>query len=364
MALEADVIVVGTGAGGSPVALTLARAGAKVLMFERGPRYSRKDFVHDEVRVARRNFFVPSVATDPHVVAVKGRPPERTHDGWVSSCVGGGTVHMSGFFYRFSPEDFRVRELLGPLDGATHADWPIDYQTMQPYYAQVMREIGVSGAEDEGPWAPRRDVPYPVPPVDTHPAAALIDRAASKLGLHAFATPRAIISRPFGGRQQCTYCHLCGGFGCEVGAKSSTLDTLIPAAEATGNCQVLPETMVTRIILGTDDRASGVAYRDATGIEQQARARVVVIACSAVESIRLMLLSTGPQDPQGLGNREGQLGQHLMFSTLSKAFGSFHSLRTRKERRCSRTTRLFWDVLSSTTTYLAATRRLCARRGL
>jgi choline dehydrogenase-like flavoprotein len=315
---EFDVVVVGGGAGGPPVALTLARAGATVTLLDRGPRYTLQDFVHDEVRIARRDFFVPASGTDPHVVVAKGRPPRRSHDGWVASCLGGGTVHMSGFFYRFHPLDFRLRDALGSISGASLANWPISYEELQPYYAQVEREIGVSGGPDGSAWAPPRGSAYPLPPLDNHPAADLIDAAASRLGVTAFPTPRAIISRSYGGRSRCLYGHLCGGFGCEVGAKSSTLRTLIPAAEKTGKCRVIPKAMVLRINSAAGDRVSGVTYRDADGADHELRARVVVVACSAIESIRLLLLS------DGLGNAEGQLGQHVMFSTLSKAHGSFH----------------------------------------
>lgn len=320
---EADVVVIGTGAGGAPAALTLARGGASVVMLERGPRYTHADFVHDEIRIARRNFFVPSVSTDPHVVVTADGKTELTSDGWISSCVGGGTVHMSGFFYRFHPEDFRVRDVLGDIEGATHANWPISFDELAPYYQKVEQELGVSGPATEGPWAPPRIGSYPLPPVDTHPLGERIDQAAKALGLHSFITPRAIISRPYRNRAACVYCHLCGSFGCEVGAKSSTLDTLIPAAEATGNCRVIPHAMVLRIETNAQGKATGVVWREQAGREHRLKARAVVVACSAIESARLLLLSTGPAHPEGLGNRHGQVGQHLMFSTLSKAHGSF-----------------------------------------
>lgn len=320
MTRSCDVVVIGSGAGGAPVALALAEAGVDVVIVERGPRYTQADFVHDELRVARRDFFVPSARTDPHIVVSGGGEPERTNEGWVASCVGGGTVHMSGFFYRFAAADFRVREILGAIAGAEHANWPISYEEMVPYYAQVEATMGISGPADEGPHAPPRQSPYSMPAVNTHPAAVLLDEAAKALGVHAFKTPRAIITRPFAQRQACVYCGLCGGFGCEVGAKSSTLDSLIPQAEATGHCQVLAETMVTHIERRLDGRASGVVVRSLArgedgSADERIAAKAVVVACSAVESARLLLLSDL--------NDNGQVGRHLMFSTLAKAHGSF-----------------------------------------
>ncbi len=176
------MVIVGSGAGGASVALKLARAGLDVVVLERGPRYGRDAFLHDEIRIARRDFFVPGLEHDPHVVEADGAPPERTRDGWTAVCVGGGTVHMSGFFYRFHPEDFRVGSFLGPMAEARHVDWPLSYEALEPYYEEVERELGVSGPASLGPFAPARRSALPLPALAEHPLAALIDGAAQKLG--------------------------------------------------------------------------------------------------------------------------------------------------------------------------------------
>jgi choline dehydrogenase-like flavoprotein len=81
--------------------------------------------------------------------------------------------------------------------------------------------------------------------------------------------------------------------------------------------------MVTRIEVDAAGRARGVVYRDAAGADEEVRARVVVVACSCIESARLLLLSESSGFPHGLGNNGGQIGQNLVFSTLSKAHGAF-----------------------------------------
>jgi choline dehydrogenase-like flavoprotein len=317
-----DVVVVGSGAGGAPVAYALARAGAKVLVLEKGPRHQARDFLHDEISSCRRDFWVPFPEADPHTL--RRSPDARAHEtnaGWISQCVGGGTVHMSGFFFRFHPDDFRLRSKYGPLTGSTVTDWPIDYATLAPFYDRIERELGVSGDVSKNPFEPPRDGNLPYPPVATHPVARWIDQAGADLGLHPYPVPRAILTAPKDGRQACVYCPLCGSYGCEVDAKSSTLASLLPAAEATGSCEIRPGCMVFDIPLARAGHARGARYLDAEGREREVQADVVVVAASAIESARLLLLSRSGRFPGGLGHQNGQVGKNLCFSTLTKLEG-------------------------------------------
>lgn len=320
---EVDVLVIGSGAGGAPVALRLAEAGASVLVLDKGPRYRPQDFLHDEIAVCRRDYWTPWVQDDPHVLdRGPGHSPSRSNAGWIAQCVGGGTVHMSGFFLRLHPEDFALTKNYGPLDGSTAIDWPITYEDLAPYYDQVEREVGVSGDVSRNPYGPPRNAPFPFPPVATHPVGQWIDEAAATQGMHTFEMPRAIVTASSENRSACVYCTLCGSYGCEVHAKSSTLASLIPKAEATGRCTVKPDCMVTRILMRNPQEAGGAEYVDAQGQTHQVRAKTVVIAATAVESARLLLLSACQGHEQGIGNRHGQVGQNLCFSTLGKVSGT------------------------------------------
>jgi choline dehydrogenase-like flavoprotein len=324
-AKEVDVVVVGSGAGGSPVALEMARAGASVIVLEKGPRYSRKDFLQDEIVSSRRDFFVPYPQNDPHRLKRPGNEPvSSTNFGWTSQCVGGGTVHMSGFFFRAHPKDFALQKNYGRIEGTTAIDWPFGYETLAPYYDKVEQEIGVSGNVDNNPFEPPRKGPFPYDPVLTHPISAWIDELGKKIGVHPFAVPRAILTRPKGDRMGCVYHNVCGSYGCEVGAKGSTLHALLPEAESTGRCQIIPDAMVRQVVMQKNGRARGVTYLDAKGQEHEVRARVVIVAASAIESSRLLLLSACGRHPRGLGNNGGQVGKNLCFSTLGQLYGHLH----------------------------------------
>jgi choline dehydrogenase-like flavoprotein len=320
---KADVVVIGSGAGGAPVAAALAEAGARVVILEKGPYYSSGDFIHDEVKICRRDFWVPYLDDEPHTIRRSDtEPAKRTRSGWTSACVGGATVHMSGFFYRLKPSDFRLAELTGGIENAQIADWPIAIEELLPYYDRLEARIGVSGRAGVNPFEARTR-PFPLPPLRPHPAAALFDKAARSLGYHPYPTPRAIASRVFGQRPPCNYCGLCGDYGCENASKSSCLVTFIPAAEATGRCQVKARAMARRILVDASDRVQGVEYLDARGKVRTIGARVVCLAASAVESARLLLMSKSHRFPDGLANNNGLVGKHLTFSTLAKGTASF-----------------------------------------
>jgi choline dehydrogenase-like flavoprotein len=324
MSDSVDVVVVGSGAGGAPAALTLARTGAKVVLLEKGRHVSDDEKVHDEIRICRRNLWVPALEDEPHTIRYGGGKAERTSEGWTANVVGGATVHFSGYFFRMHPIDLRLRSTLGMISGAALVDWPLSYQDLEPYYALVEREIGISGRWHCHPFEEPRSADYPFAPLAEDPMAARIDEVGRKLGYHPFPTPRAIISEPSKNRSACVYCALCAGYACEVNAKSSTSVSLLPAALATGRCEIRVESMATEIPIGKDGRVTGVVYRDRSGVNQFIGARCVVLACTAVETARLLLLSRSSRFPTGLGNSNDLVGKNLIFSSGGKARGRFH----------------------------------------
>ena len=331
MALDpAEVVIIGSGAGGGPMALQLARAGIKVVVLEKGRHYQPEDFFHDEILNSRRNFFMPLPWDEPHLFR-KGAASKytRSNEAWTANCVGGGTVHMSGYFYRLKPVDFRLRSELGEVPGANLADWPIRYEDLSPWYDAAERELGVSGLAVPHPFAEPRQAPYPLKPLDVHPIANEIDAACKGLGYHSLPTARGIISDAYRGRRACGYCALCGSYGCEVNAKASTSATVIPAALATGNVEIRPECMAKEILVDAQGRAKSVVYVDSAGRTQEQPAKLVVVSCTAVESARLLLNSRSARFPNGLANDNGLVGRNLVFSSFGQSKATFRISKTK-----------------------------------
>ncbi|MBL8952347.1 MAG: GMC family oxidoreductase [Myxococcaceae bacterium] len=326
-----DIVIIGSGAGGGPMAFELTKAGHKVVVLEKGPHYQQSDFVHDEILNSRRNFFMPLPWDEPHLLRSGNTNFKHSNDAWTANCVGGGTVHMSGYFYRLKPVDFRLRTELGAVKGANLADWPITYEELEPFYEKAEYELGVSGNAVPHPMLEPRKKNYPLPPLRSHPIGDEIDKVCKGLGWHSIPTARGILSREHQGRAPCTYCTLCGSYGCEHGAKASTNASLIPRALATGNLDLRPKCMAKEITVDAKGNCKSVIYIDPEGVEQEQPAKYVIVSCTAVESARLLLMSKSSRFPNGLGNDSGQLGKNLMFSSFGESRAHF-KVSTTKER--------------------------------
>lgn len=345
----ADFIVVGSGAAGGVIARELSQAGFSVLVLEQGPRLGPADFEHDELKYS----YLSGITCDPHVspqtfrenaTQLAQRPPMGNSLVY-ARIVGGSSTHYTANFWRFHENDFRERSLLGGIADTGFADWPITYQELEPYYTKVEWEVGVSGLAYASPFDPPRTKGYPMPPLPVKSSGVLLERGARQLGLHPFPAPMAILSRPYRGRPGCAHCGFCIGFGCEVMAKSSTLYTMIPEAEATGHCEIRAHAYVHQVALDRHGRTNGVHYFDQHRREQFQKARAVVLCANGAETPRLLLNSATDRFPQGLANSSGLVGKYLMFNQGSQVHAQFeHELNEYKSVQVTRIVHDFYDA--------------------
>jgi len=319
-----DFIVVGAGAAGGVMAKELATAGFRVVVLEQGPWRHEKDFTHDEVNVMFRSGLTNDHRKQPNTFRkTSGDPAKPQPAVEYGRMVGGGSVHFTTNYWRFHPEDFRERSALGSIPGADLQDWPITYDELEPYYTRAEWELGISGLGGSNPFDGPRSKPYPLPPMPVKSSGVLFERAAKKLGLHPFPAPVAVISQPYRGRAACVHCGFCESFGCEMGAKSSTLAALIPGAVKTGRCEIRPNSYVRKIEVGNDGRVRGAIYFDDAGREIFQRAKAVVVSANGAETPRLLLMSKSKAFPHGLANSSGNVGKYLMFDNGALAVGLF-----------------------------------------
>jgi len=142
------------------------------------------------------------------------------------------------------------------------------------------------------------------------------------------------------------HCGFCEAFGCEWGAKSSTLATMIPIAEQSGRCEVRAQSYVSQIETNALGRATGVVYFDKQKREQRQRAKAVILCANGAETPRLLLMSKSKQFPNGLANSSGLVGKYLMFDTAAPmSAGVFeHPLNDFKSVHVSRVIHDFYEI--------------------
>jgi choline dehydrogenase-like flavoprotein len=269
-ALECDVVVVGSGAGGGAAAGVLAGAGLDVIVVESGDYYDDRDFDGSELGALTRYYMgAPNATHDQSVSLIAG------------SCLGGGTVVNYSTSFR-TPDEVRA-------EWGAHG---VPAFTSDQYTASldaVCDRLGVSQEYN-----------------DPSTREQKLQEGCVKLGWHVDAMPRGV--RRCAQGKECGYC----GLGCRVGAKQSTVKTWLADAHQAG----------TRLIVGTRvDRvqvrggaAVGLEGSTAEGHRLQIRSRAVVVACGAIHTPALLRRS-GLQNPN--------IGKHLRLHPATAVWGVF-----------------------------------------
>jgi choline dehydrogenase-like flavoprotein len=321
-----DVVIVGSGAGGGACAWALASRGVRVLVLEAGPVFdpfkdyglSRNDWEQhrfpEKPGSQGKQTFAQLQALDPQRQDLRSWRRQSgllvngdrrgVHAYHHVRGVGGTTLHFTGEAHRLHPRAMKMRSTFGVA-----ADWPIDYDELEPFYCSAEKLVGVAGpAEDK---QRLRSEPYPLPAHRLSYASQQLVAGCRKLGLSWVANSRAALSAPYDGRPGCNFCGNCNR-GCPRTDKGSVDVTFLRHARKTGNCSIKPECQVTRIEAGSNARVAAVIFRDRTGSEHRIESKAVVVACGAVETPRLLLLSKGRYAPDGLANESGLVGKNFM----------------------------------------------------
>ncbi len=300
-------VIIGSGAGGGTLANELCQKGLKVVLLEAGAEQSSATFLNDEWASFKQLAWTDMRTTSGNFQLAKDFPNLPT---WICKTVGGTTTHWAGASLRFHEHEFRARTTYGEIAGATLLDWPLTLAELEPYYARAEDKMGVTRTND-------------IPGLPGNNNFKVFYNGAMKLGYTDCHTGRmAINSRPRAGRTSCRQLGFCFQ-GCKMGAKWSTLYTEIPAAMATGKLELRTRCHASRIEHDAHGKVTGVVYFDAEGHEQRQLARVVCVAGNAIESPRLLLMSTSSKYPDGLANSSGQVGRNYMRHTTGSVYAAF-----------------------------------------
>jgi choline dehydrogenase-like flavoprotein len=310
-----DVLIIGAGASGAAVAWSLADTRMRILCLEQGDWVKPTDYPSNgrdwEARQLGEFNFSPNRRASPWDYPVNDRASPIKIANF--NGVGGGTILYAGHFPRLHPSDFRVRSLDGVAD-----DWPIDYATLEPFYALNDRMMGISGLAGDPAYPDKQP---PMPPVPLGRAGSTLGRGMNALGWHWWPSDSAVATREYEGRAPCINLGHCIG-GCAQGAKASTDITYWPQA-LRNRVQLRTRARVREITVGPDGMASGAVYIDAEGVEHFQPAGVVIMACNGVGTPRILLNSVSGRFPRGLANSSDQVGRNLMFHPYAAIHGYF-----------------------------------------
>lgn len=319
-----EVCIIGAGASGSAAAKVLTESGVNVVALEKGPWRTPESFGGDELANAHRYNLWPDPILNPRTFrSAEEQDPTVELFCPVPQMVGGGTVHWTGWVPRMPEDDFRQHTLHGDVAGASLADWPIGYEDLEPYYDRVEWSLGVSGDAGANKYEAPRSRDYPVPPMPSTRYADKFHQGCAALGYNSFPTPTAMLSKPHNGRPASVQSAFVQQHGDPTGTKSTPLTTFIPDAMATGKLDLRPNSYVHEITVDETGSAKGILYQDADGDFVEQEADVVMLACGAIESARLLLLSKSNRFPNGLANGSDMVGRNLTLHEYSAAIGTF-----------------------------------------
>lgn len=221
---------------------------------------------------------------------------------------GGSTIHWGGWSFRLMPEDFLMK-----TNTDTSINWPIDYETLEPYYGEAEHYIGVSG-DSENIYPPRSSsYPFPAFPYtfeDSSIASAInaldMDFSHVPIARHGILSSNTF-NAPCKTTGTCKYCPFGARYTATNFLNHMNDEKDYPNLEIRINC------VVNTIDMDAKNKAKGVTYYNKVTKETvNVEAKVVIVAGGAIESPKLLQRSTSDFWLQGIGNDEGNVGRYFV----------------------------------------------------
>ncbi|MCW5703932.1 MAG: GMC family oxidoreductase [Bradyrhizobium sp.] len=308
-----DVLIIGAGASGAVVASSLAETRMKILCLEQGDWVKPGEFPANGRDWEARRYTDFDLSPNR-----RGRDTDYpvNDDNSIMKVanfngVGGGTILFTAHYPRMHPSDFRVRTLDGVAD-----DWPIDYWTLEPYFAENDRITGVAGLAGDPAYPPHEPT---LPPVPLGKTGTRYAQAMNQLGWHWWPSDISLATTEYNGRAKCINLGHCTP-GCAQGAKASVDITYWPQA-LRARVELRTRCRVREITTNPNGMASGVIYYDPHGVERFQPAEMVILAANGIGTPRLLLNSASTRFPDGLANSSGLVGKNLMLHPWPQVLG-------------------------------------------
>lgn len=326
-----DAIVVGTGISGGWAAKELCENGLKTLVLERGRMVKHiedyetanmdpwdfpnggvatKEIIAQQPKQHRTGYTTSQASHMWFVNDLEHPYNETKRFDWMRGYhLGGRSLQWGRQSYRWSDIDFSANQREGIA-----VDWPVRYKDIAPWYSKVENFIGVSGEALNLPQLPDSDF---LPMMELNCVEQHVrEKVAENFDGRVITSGRVAHitgTKNFDGRSKCQFRNRCIR-GCPFGAYFSSLSSTLPAAEATGNMTLRPDSIVHEIMYDPDTkRATGVKVIDRVTKEAyEFKAKVIFLCASAIASTSILMQSKSDRFPNGMGNDSDQLGRNIM----------------------------------------------------
>ncbi len=296
-----DIIIIGTGSGGSTIAYKLASTGKKILILERG------GFIPKE----KENW-------DPHEVVTRGRyrPGEEWYDKddkpfkpYIHYNVGGNSKMYGAALFRFRESDFEEVQHYGGVSPA----WPFGYETLEDYYSIAEQLYSVHGKRGVDPSEPPAAEEYPLPPLPYEPLIRDLEKKLHGLGLKPFPLPMGVrLPQDYTETESPVVLENFDGFPDLTDSKADGQVMCLRPALKNKNVTLLTHAYVERLETDETGKKISKVIAEIKGEKIIFSADTVIVACGAVNSAALLLRSANEKYPNGLANSSDQVGRNLM----------------------------------------------------
>ncbi len=296
-----DIIIIGTGAGGSTIAAKLAPSGKKILILERGDFIPREKENWDQKEVFSNSRYRKNVE---EMLDKDNKPfAPFTH-----YCVGGNTKFYGAALLRLRESDFME---VKHYDGISPA-WPISYNDLEHYYTEAEQMYSVHGERGHDITEPKASTPYPFPALKMESDMQELFKMVQTLGYHPFPCPIAVrLEEKNEGASPIQLSNF-DGFPDLTEAKADAHVVALANALKYPNVQLLTNCYAEKLITDIHGkRVTSVLVKHNNNTEIFS-CNTIIVSCGAINSAALMLRSANDNYPKGLANSSDQVGRNYM----------------------------------------------------
>jgi choline dehydrogenase-like flavoprotein len=287
-----DIVIIGSGIGGSTLAAGLAGSGASIVILERGERLTPIPQTRDT-----RSIFIDGYFRPKEMWREVGGAPFNPGNYYF---VGGNSKLYGAVLYRYRKEDFGELEHFG----GTSPAWPFPYEELEPWYSKAEQLFRVRGSLGEDPTEPFHSEPYPFSPVPDEPAIAKARAELKALGLHPASLPLGVDIETW----------LSGGntgwdaFPNSGAGKMDAESAALTEALKDGDIRLETGAFVERLEASPDGKSIAAIHYRQGGEAKSLSPKLVVLSAGAINSAVILLRSSD----RGLANSSDQVGRNFM----------------------------------------------------